>query len=114
MNTEQEKEFKEILGHQIVSDLFWIKRIKEPMEKFIAKILKAQREKLSKTFDKTIGTKFEIAENNFKAGQKKERENMIKEALETFKKLKKTAEMSGESMFLWEMENQIKALKDNE
>ena len=74
----------------------------------------AQREKLTKTFDKTIGTSFEIAENNFKAGQKKERENMIKEALETFKKLKKTAEVSGESMFLWEMENQIKALKDNE
>ena len=45
-------------------------------------IQEANKEKwgkeLSKTFDKTIGTKFEIAENNFKAGQKKERENMIK------------------------------------
>ena len=37
----------------------------------IEEILKAQRKELSKTFDKTIGTKFEIAENNFKAGQKK-------------------------------------------
>ena len=48
------------------------------MEKFIAKILKAQREKLSKTLEETIGTGLEIAKNNFKAGQKKEREKFIK------------------------------------
>ena len=57
------------------------------LKEAIDNLLIQQRKELIKTFDKTIGTKFEIAENNFKAGQKKERENMIK-VIEGMKKEK--------------------------
>ena len=74
LNKEQEKEFKckkhndQLCGGCNECLMYWK----------VKKTLKAQRERLSKTFDKTIGTKFEIAENNFKAGQKKQREKFIK------------------------------------
>ena len=93
-----------------------------PLKIAIENLLKAQRERLSKTFDKNIGTKFEIAENNFKAGQKEERENMIKviEGIKSIKKLERDFKFLPNKRGIWyggfgqAKREIIKALKDNE